>query len=123
MRDPRNELRSLIRQGRILLQEAERIAADTRTADPKVRLGIGALDALFDLSGAKRYATAAGKVLVRGGLGQRRLTLVSQCDQWYRQVIENLRVVSLARSNLSPAGNSSTLTRRFATARTYKRLD
>jgi hypothetical protein len=123
MRDPRNELQSVIQQGKILLQDAERLAADAKTADPKVRLGVGALDALFDLPGAKRYATAAGKVLVHGGLGQRRSALISQSDQWYRQAIEHLRLVSLGRSNLSNAGNSSTLTRRLATAKKFKRMD
>src|SRR5437667_1925521 len=106
MRDPRHELQAMIQQGRILLQQAERIAADARTADPKIRLGVGALDTLFNLSGAKRFATAAGKVLVHEGLGQRRPALLSQSDQWYRQAIENLRLVSLAQSNLSCAGNS-----------------
>src|SRR2546426_5189289 len=123
MRDPRNELQSMIQQGKMLLQEAERIAADARTADPRVQLGVGALDALFDLSGAKRYATAAGKVLVRGGLGQRRSALLAQSDQWYRQAIELLRLISHRRTNLSSAGNSSTLARRLAAAKQFKRMD
>src|SRR3989442_4184616 len=121
MRDPRNELQSMIQQGKMLLQEAERIAADAGTADPRVQLGVGALDVLFDLSGAKRYATAAGKVLVRGGLGQRRSALFAESDQWDRQAIQHLRLMALRRTNLSSPGNSVMLTRRVPAAEKVQR--
>ncbi len=123
MQDPHGELIPLIRRGKTILQEASSLAHDARLANPKVTAGVNFLDMVFDLSGYKRGAAAAGRLLAWGNLAARSRNLSASFDQWYQEVLGLLRRVSIVRKNLTPRGNSAELVRRVATARSFKRLD
>ncbi len=123
MRDPREELRTLIDRGKVLIQEAEGIAHASRTLDPNVRLGVGVFDLAVGLKGRKRLATALGKTWLRGNLVQRYSSMTKNFDQWYTETVAALRRISVARKNLARGGNSSILVTRLARAKTYRRLD
>ena len=103
--------------------EAAAIANDARTANPRVSAGVNLLDWVFDLSGYKRGATAAGRVLAWGNLGARSRALSASFDGWYQEVLGTLRRISIARRSVTLHGNSNELVRRLAKARTLKRLD
>src|SRR5438445_1741381 len=123
MRDPREELRTLIDRGKVLIQEAEGIAHASKTLDPNVRLGVGVFDLAVGLEGRKRLATALGKTWLRGNLVQRNSSVTKNFDQWYTETVSALRRISVARKNLARGGNSSILVTRLARAKTYRRLD
>ncbi len=123
VQDPRWELTPLVDQGKAILQEAATLAHDARTANPKVSAGVNLLDWVFDLSGYKRGATAAGRVLAWGNLAARSRSLSASFDVWYQGVLGTLRRISIARNNITLHGNSGELVRRVARARTFKRLD
>ncbi len=123
MQDPRWELTPLVDRGKALLQEASSLAHDARTANPRVSAGVNLLDWVFDLSGYKRGATAAGRVLAWGNLSARSRALSASFDAWYQEVLGTLRRISIARSSITIRGNSGEIVRRVAKARTFKRLD
>ncbi len=123
MQDPKQDLRSLIDRGKGLKLEAESVSQAYRTLDPKVQLGVGVFELAVGLKGRKRLATAIGKAWLRGNLGQRLVSLTENVDQWYNETVAALRRISVARKNLARGGNSSVLVRRFARAKTYRRLD
>ena len=123
MRNPREELRSLIDRGKVLIQETESIAQASKSLDPNVRLGVGVFDLTVGLKGRKRLATALGKTWLRGNLVQRYSSLSKNFNQWYTETVAALRRISVARKNLARGGNSSVLVKRLAGAKTYRRLD
>jgi hypothetical protein len=123
MRHPRDELRSLIDRGKVLIREAESIAQASKSLDPNVRLGVGVFDLAVGLKGRKRLATALGKTWLRGNLVQRYSSMAETFDQWYTETVAALRKISIARKNLARGSNSSVLVTRLARAKTYRRLD
>ncbi|HEX9341648.1 MAG TPA: hypothetical protein VF992_10850 [Thermoplasmata archaeon] len=123
MRDPRDELRTLVDRGKFLIQEAEGVKQASRSLDPNVQLGVGVFDLAVGLRGRKRLAAALGKTWLRGNLVQRYSSLTKNFDQWYTETVATLRRISVARKNLAHGGNSSALVKRLATAKTYRRLD
>src|SRR2546429_6401927 len=112
MRDPRDELRTLIDRGKVHIQEAEGIAQASKSLDPNVRLGVGVFDLAVGLKGRKRLATALGKTWLRGNLVQRYSSLTKSIDQWYTETVAALRRISVAGKNLARDGNSSVLVKR-----------
>ncbi len=123
MRDPRDELRTLMDRGKVLIQEAEGIAQASRSLDPSVRLGVGVFDFAVGLKGRKRLATALGKTWLQGNLVQRYSSLTTNFDHWYTETVAALRRISIARTSLVRGGNSSILVKRLAMAKTYRRPD
>lgn len=123
MQDPRWTLTPLIDQGKALLREASALAHDTRMMNPKVSAGVNLLDLVFDLSGYKQGAKAAGQLLALGNLAARSQTLSASFDAWYNEVIISLRKISISRHDITLHGNSDKLIKRVAKSRTFKRLD
>lgn len=123
MRKPQDNLRWFVDRGKQLQVEASNIAAKARLSQYKVQTGVGLLDHVFDLGGHKRLAASAGKYIVFNGLIERSRALSISFEQWYSEVLSQLRTISVARKNVMPRGNSSSLTARFAKAKMNKRLD
>ena len=123
MRDPRDELRTLIDRGKGLIREAEGITQASKSLEPNIRLGVGVFDLAVGLKGRKRLATALGKTWLRGNLVQRNSSVTKNFDQWYTETVAALRRISVAQKNLARGGNSSVLAKRLARAKTYRRLD
>jgi hypothetical protein len=123
MRNPRDNLQTLIHRGKQLQDESHKIAAEAKLSGPKVQVGVGLLDLVFDMSGHKRRASSAGKYLVLKGLIASSQALSVSFDQWFSEVLSQLRMISVAKKNITPRGNSSMLTARFAKAKASKRLD
>ncbi len=123
MQDPRWKLTPLIDQGKALLRDASTLAHDARMMNPKVSAGVNLLDLVFDLTGYKQGAKAAGKFLALRNLASRSQTLSASFDVWYNEVIISLRGISIVRSGITLRGNSDKLVKLVAKSRTYKRLD
>ena len=121
MRDSTIELRALIERATELRAEANAIAQDARMLNPRLAAGRTALR-ILDVGG-RRDLVSLGRLFGEGNLIARRNALIRSFEQWYGDANRFLRTVSVDRKGLTARGNSSTLTKRLARAKKYKRLD
>ena len=121
MRDPRDELRVRIQRGKTLSEQARILTTDARLLSPRIAAGQLVLR-LFDVNG-RRSIVALGRYLGSQGLANRAQTLFNAIGDWHSETLSLLRTISVVRNDLTLRGNTATLTRRFARAKKYKRLD
>jgi len=101
--------------------QLEAISADALALNPKLGAG-NAILGLFGVEGRKGIL-AMGRYLGASGLASRTTSLKSTFGQWHSDVLDRLRRISTIRSKNRPSENSAVLARRFAKAKTFKRLD
>lgn len=121
MRDPRADLRSLVERGQALQRDVETLVHEAKLLNPRLAMGRTVLR-LLDVD-ARRSLIALGRFFGAEGLANRWKSLLESFEEWYQEAVALVRTISLARKNLTVAGNSPVLAKRLARARKYKRLD
>lgn len=124
MPEPSDELRQLAAQGRQLRAQYVSLVESRRTSSSKVSLGVGLLDAFFDLSGYKRAATHFGRLMSEDSSSKQEASLLSQYESWANGARNALRGMSVVRGRSVPRNpNSDDILRRFGRTRAFSRLD